>query len=156
MEQQRQRSSTTARNDAADRLAKDAASPGKTHPFRPFLRALIRDKIRAQWEREWKASTKGGHLRKIDSTLPAAYTRKLYGNLSRGRAYLLTQLRTGHNWLSTYAKTFGFRDNNHVSSLLGGSTEGERGNPDTVSRARTVKAVLDFAEASQRFQSRAP
>jgi hypothetical protein len=25
--------------------------------------------------------------------------------------YLLTQLRTGHNWLSTYAKTFGFRDN---------------------------------------------
>jgi hypothetical protein len=32
-------------------------------------------------------------------------------NLPRGRAYLLTQLRTGHNWLSTYAKTFGFRDN---------------------------------------------
>ncbi|OGE46890.1 hypothetical protein PENARI_c093G11063, partial [Penicillium arizonense] len=101
-------------NDAADRLAKDAASPGKTHPFRPLLtrkRALIRDKIRAQWEREWKASTNGGHLRKIDSTLPATYTRKLYGNLPRGRAYLLTQLRTGHNWLSTYAKTFGFRDN---------------------------------------------
>jgi hypothetical protein len=23
--------------------------------------------------------------------------------------YLLTQLRTGHNWLSTYAKRFGFR-----------------------------------------------
>ena len=36
---------------------------------------------------------------------------------------------------------------NSVSSLLGGSTEGERGNPDTVSRAKTVKAVLDFAEA---------
>ena len=182
-------------NDAADRLAKDAASPGKTHPFRPLLtrkRALIRDTIRAQWEQEWKLSTKGGHLRKIDSTLPAAYTRKLYGNLPRGRAYLLTQLRTGHNWLSTYAKTFGFRDNdqcvcgaqetvthvlvdcpnlreirrklrseagdafNSVSSLLGGSNEGERGKPDTVSRARTVKAVLDFAEASQRFQSRAP
>ncbi|OGE46524.1 hypothetical protein PENARI_c208G11671 [Penicillium arizonense] len=182
-------------NDAADRLAKDAASPGKTHPFRPLLtrkRALIRDKIRAQWEREWKASTNGGHLRKIDSTLPATYTRKLYGNLPRGRAYLLTQLRTGHNWLSTYAKTFGFRDNdqcvcgaqetvthvlvdcpnlreirrelrreagdafNDVSSLLGGSTEGRRGKPDIVSRARTVKAVLDFAEASQRFKSRAP
>ena len=182
-------------NDAADRLAKDAVSPGKTHPFRPLLtrkRALIRDTIRAQWEREWKTSTKGGHLRKIDSTLPAPYTRKLYGNLPRGRAYLLTQLRTSHNWLSTYAKTFGFRDNdqcvcgaqetvthvlvdcpnlreirrklrievgdafNSVSSLLGGSTKGERGKPDTVSRARTVKAVLDFAEASQRFKSRAP
>lgn len=34
-----------------------------------------------------------------------------------------------------------------VSSLLGGSIEGRRGKPDTVSRARTVKAVLDFAEA---------
>ncbi|KAJ9484061.1 hypothetical protein VN97_g9328 [Penicillium thymicola] len=182
-------------NDTTDRLAKEAASPGKTHPFRPLLtrkRALIRDKTHAQWEREWKASTKGGHLRKIDNTLPATYTRKLYGNLPRGRAYLLTQLRTAHNWLSTYAKTFGFRYNdqcvcgaqetvthvlvdypnlreirrdlrpeagdafNDVSSLLGGSTEGKRGKPDIVSRARTVKAVLDFAEVSQRFKSRAP
>ncbi|KAI3096011.1 hypothetical protein CBS147333_9647 [Penicillium roqueforti] len=42
-------------NDAADRLAKDAASPGKTYPFRPLLtrkKAIIRDNIRAQWERE--------------------------------------------------------------------------------------------------------
>ncbi|KAJ5876201.1 uncharacterized protein N7529_001785 [Penicillium soppii] len=45
---------------------------------------------------------------------------------------------------------------NSVSSLPGGLTEGERGNPDTVSRVRTVQAVLDFAEASQRFRSRAP
>ena len=115
-----------------------------------------------------------------------------YVSWPRNRAYLLTQLRTGHNWLSTYAKKFGFRDDdrcecgaqetvshvllecpklralrmilrsrvgdalNSVSSLLGGSTEGERGNPDTVSRAKTVEAVLDFAEASQRFRSRAP
>ncbi|KAG2000897.1 hypothetical protein GB937_010720 [Aspergillus fischeri] len=43
-----------------------------------------------------------------------------------------------------------------VSSLLGGSTEGKKGKPDTVSRAKTVKAVLDFAEASQRFWSRTP
>lgn len=35
-----------------------------------------------------------------------------------------------------------------VSSLLGGSTEGKKGKPDIVSRARTVKAVLDFAEVS--------
>lgn len=45
---------------------------------------------------------------------------------------------------------------NSVSCLLGGSTEGKRGNPDTVLRAKTVEAVLDFAEASQRFCSRAP
>jgi hypothetical protein len=45
---------------------------------------------------------------------------------------------------------------NNVSSLLGGSKQGEKGKPDTVSRAKTVQAVLDFAEASQRFRSRAP
>jgi ribonuclease HI len=182
-------------NDAADRLAKEAAQPGKTHPFRPLLsreNAFVRRKIYTQWGQEWKTSTKGAHLRKIDSGLPARYTRKLYGNLPRNRAYLLTQLRTGHNWLSIYAKKFGFRDDDlcecgaqetvahvlmecprlrelrvelrrkvgdalsSVSSLLGGSNEGEQGKPDIVSRAKTVQAVLDFAEASQRFRSRAP
>jgi hypothetical protein len=44
---------------------------------------------------------------------------------------------------------------NSVSSLLGGSNEGDKGKPDTVSSAKTVQAVLDFAEASQRFRSRA-
>ncbi|KAJ6016452.1 reverse transcriptase [Penicillium herquei] len=182
-------------NDTADRLAKEAARPGKTHHFRPLLsreNAFVRSKIQDQWSQEWKESTKGAHLRKIDDSLPARYTRKLYGNLPRNRAYLLTQLRTGHNWLSTYAKKFGFRNDDlcecgaqetvshvlmdcrnlqdlrlelrrktgdalhSVSSLLGGSNEGEKGEPDTVSRAKTVQAVLDFAEASQRFHSRAP
>jgi ribonuclease HI len=182
-------------NEAADRLAKEAASPGKSHSFRPLLtreKASIRSNIIAQWEHEWRSTNKGGHLRKIDNTLPSAYTRKLYGNLARGQAYLLTQLRTGHNWLSTYAKLFRFREDdqcvcgaqetvthvlvdcpilkdlrremrqkvgdafNSVSSLLGGSKQGEQGKPDTVSRAKTVQAVLDFAEASQRFRSRAP
>ncbi|KAJ5402736.1 uncharacterized protein N7487_008632 [Penicillium crustosum] len=182
-------------NDAADRMAKHAASPGKSHPFRLLLtreRAFIRRNIAAQWEQEWRTSSKGGHLRKIDDALPATHTRKLYGSLPRGRAYLLTQLRTSHNWLSTYRKKIGYGDDdrcdcgaqetvihvlvdcpmlvelrrklrrevgdafNSVSSLLGGSKQGEKGKPDTVSRAKTVQAVLDFAEASQRFRSRAP
>lgn len=182
-------------NDVADRLAKNAASPGKTHPFRPLLtreRTLIRRNIYAQSEQEWKSSTKGGPLRKVDNALPASYTRRLYGNLPRNRAYLLTQLRTGHNWLSSYRKKVGYSDNdqcacgaqetvthvlvdcprlrelrrklrrevgdafNTVPSLLGGSKQGERGKPDTVSRATTVNVVLVFAEASQRFCGRAP
>ena len=99
-------------NETADRLAKEAAIPGQTHPFSPLLsreRAHIRKGIYAQWEREWKESRNGNHLRKIDNTLPAKYTRRLYGNLPRNRAYLMTQLRTGHCWLSTYAKMFRFR-----------------------------------------------
>lgn len=182
-------------NEAADRLAREAAIPGKTHPFSPLIsreKAFIRKTVHAQWEKEWKETTKGGHLRKIDKTLPAKYTRRLYGPLPRNWAYLLTQMRTGHCWLSTYAKAFRFQDNDRcvcsdretlthvlwdcpnlrdlrrelrgrvgdafgsVSCLLGGSPEGGRGKPDNASRAKTVEAVLDFAEASQRFRSRVP
>lgn len=182
-------------NDHADQLAKDAAIPGKTHPFSPLLsreKSFIRGQISTQWKREWNNSKNGNHLRVADSTLPAKYTRKLYGSLSRNRAYLLTQLRTGHCWLATYAKTFGFRDDNlcacgdresvthvlldcpklrvlrrelrgkvgeafgSVAVMLGGCKTGERGNTTNVSRSKTVEAVLDFAEASQRFRSRVP
>jgi ribonuclease HI len=182
-------------NEIADQLAKEAAIPSKTHPFSPLIsreRAHIRQVIQDQWAEEWKGSKTGSHLRRIDNTLPAKYTRGLYGSLPRNRAYLLTQLRTGHCWLSTYAKTFRFRDNdlcicgeresvshvlldcpelralrrelrekvgeafNSISTLLGGSGGEERGKVSHASRAKTVEAVLDFAEASQRFQSRVP
>ncbi|KAJ5222194.1 reverse transcriptase [Penicillium citrinum] len=184
-----------AGNDTADRLAKNTAQPDKSHTFRLLLtreNIFIRDRIYAQWRQEWKSSIKDLHLQRIDDTLPARYTRKLYGNLPRNRAYLLTQLHTGHNWLSIYAKKFGFRDDdlceygahetvshillvcpklrglrmklrsklervlNSIPSLLRGSTEDEKGNPDIVSRSKAVQAVLDFAETSQRFRSHAP
>lgn len=96
-----------------DRLAKDAAIPGKTHPFSPLFsreKAFIRDNIHTQWEQEWKSSGTGAYLRGIDATLPSKYTRRLYGTLPRNRSYLLTQLRTGHSWLSTYAKRFRFQE----------------------------------------------
>jgi hypothetical protein len=43
-----------------------------------------------------------------------------------------------------------------VSSLLGGSRKREKGKLDSVSRARTIEAVVEFAEASKRFRSRTP
>ena len=87
-------------NDSADLLAKEAARPGETHPFQPRLmreNAFLRGKIHAQWGQEWKTSTTGAHLRKMDGGLPARYTRKLYGKLPRNLTYLLTQLRTRRN-----------------------------------------------------------
>jgi ribonuclease HI len=182
-------------NDIADLLAKNAAVPGKAHPLCFLLsreRAHIRQEINAQWKKEWNESRTGAHLRQIDHTLPAKHTRRLYGSLPRNRAYLLTQLRTGHSWLSTYAKAFRFRDDdlcvcgeresvhhvlfdcprlgvfrgklrrklgdafNSMSTLLGGPGEEGRGKIVSASRSKTVEAALDFAEASQRFQSRAP
>ncbi|KAF7183713.1 hypothetical protein CNMCM7691_004063 [Aspergillus felis] len=55
-------------NDTAGRLAKEAVGPDKMHPFQHLLsreKGFIRRKIREEWEQEWKASKKAGHLHQI-------------------------------------------------------------------------------------------
>jgi ribonuclease HI len=183
-------------NDEADRLAREAVGPRKMHPFQHLLsreKGFIRKKILNEWKEEWTKSTKGGHLRQIDKNLPSIRTRRLYGSLPRNRAYLLTQLRTGHSWLATYGKLHRFRDDDrcicgaqetvvhvlvdcpklrdlrrelrrkiggafsNISNMLGGGQQGKEGNvQDAEQDSSTLEAVLDFAEASQRFRSRAP
>lgn len=82
-------------NDSADRLAKEAAIPGKTHIFCSFPCSHGRKLSSVRIIHLGKESREGGHLRTIYNTLPAKYTRQLYGPLPN-RAYLLAQLRTGH------------------------------------------------------------
>jgi hypothetical protein len=147
---------------------------------------------RAQYVVVRKSSEKGGYLRRIDAMLPSIRARRLYDSLPRNRAYLLTQLRTGHSWLASHAKLHRFREDDkcecgaketvvHVRvdcSRLGNLRQklrrqvgdafnntslmlGERGQPGQEDRMNssaqhsTLNAVLDFAEASQRFRSRA-
>jgi hypothetical protein len=182
-------------NEAADRLAKEAVGPDKKHPFRHLLsreKGYIRKRIQKEWEQEWKSSKKGGHLRRVDTNLPSIRTRRMYGSLPRNRAYLLTQLRTGHSWLATHGKLHRFREDdkcecgasetvvhvlidcpkltalrrklrrqigtafNDISGMLGGGSQGKEGKKDDMQDSSILGAVLDFAEASQRFQSRAP
>ncbi|KAF4191613.1 hypothetical protein CNMCM8694_001642 [Aspergillus lentulus] len=110
-------------NDTADRLAKEAVGPDKLHPFQHLLsreKGYIRRKIREEWGQEWKVSKKGGHLRQIDATLPSIRTRWMYGLLPRSRAYLLTQLRTGHLWLAAYGKRHGLQENDKYRDSLSG------------------------------------
>jgi ribonuclease HI len=179
-------------NDAADRLAKAAVGPTKTHPFcRPVSRekAAIRRQILKEWEDEWKTSNKGTHLRRIDTKLPAIRSRRLYQSLPRNRAYLLTQLRTGHSWLATHGKALRHREDDkcecgaketvvhilidcprltterqrlrkeagdafgNVSLMLGAKGQGIT---SSSAQGGILDAVLDFAEASQRFCSRGP
>src|SRR6185437_7108140 len=100
-------------NDAADRMAKAAVGSDESHQFLHLASRQKRsneEKIVTEWENAWKSSEKGGHLRLIDTMLPSVHTRSLYDSLPRNRAYLLTQLRTGHSWLATHAKRHGFRD----------------------------------------------
>jgi hypothetical protein len=100
-------------NEAADRLAKEAVGPDKEHPFQHLLsgeKGFIRNRIQNEWEQGWRTSRKGGHLRQIDQNLPSIHTRRLYGSLPRNRAYLLTQLRTGHSWLAIQGKMHKLRE----------------------------------------------
>ena len=183
-------------NDTADQLAKETIGPNGAHPFhRPLSRGkrMIQDQIRKQWEQEWKSSKKGGHLRQIDTALPSVHTRWMYGSLPWNRAYLLTQLRTGHSWLAAHGKLHQFREDeeckcgaketvvhvlvdcprlkelrqelrkkvgdafNNISCMLGGrGQEVKEGRLGSSAQESTIGAVLDFAEASQRFHSRAP
>jgi hypothetical protein len=45
---------------------------------------------------------------------------------------------------------------NDISNMLGGRFQGKKGKEDDMQGGSIIGAVLDFAEASQRFQSRAP
>jgi hypothetical protein len=45
---------------------------------------------------------------------------------------------------------------NDISGMLGGGSQGKEGKKNDMQDSSILGAVLDFAEASQRFQSRAP
>jgi hypothetical protein len=45
---------------------------------------------------------------------------------------------------------------NNISDMLSGGSESKKGKEDNMQGGSILGAVLDFAEASQRFQSRAP
>lgn len=132
----------------------------------------------------------GKYLRGIDNGLPSKHTQKLYGSRQRNRAYLLTQLRTGHSWLAAHARIFRFSEEdkcecgaretvvhvlvdcpklkeirqqlrskigeafNSTAEMLGGKPQGRV--KGWTSKNSVLDAVLDFAEASRRFTSRAP
>jgi ribonuclease HI len=188
--------SSTPGNEAAYKLAKNAAGPSQDHEFGrplPYQKVEFRRQMLKEWQQEWQTSDKGKHLRKLDDGLPAKRTQRLYGPLQRHQTYLLTQLRTGHAWLATYAKLHRFSDEdkcecgaretvvhilvdcpklcdvrqqlrekigdafNNIADMLGGKSENMQGKATKWSFDRSVlNAVIDFANASKRFQSRSP
>ena len=97
-------------NERADGAAKAAAS-GQTSDVKdlpPFLRGkplpvsvsatrqLLKKRIKAQWQTEWKASKRYAGSNESDASLPSDNFLHIIGQLRRNQASLLTQLRTGH------------------------------------------------------------
>ena len=81
-------------NEAADRLAKEATNPLTGHTFQKLVSL---QRAYNQWKTEWESSSKGEHLRRIDSALPAKHVWNLYASTPRERAKIFAQLRTGHS-----------------------------------------------------------
>jgi hypothetical protein len=106
-------------NEAADKIAKETVGPDNKHPFQHLLsreKGIICITMKKEWESEWKLSKKGDHLRRIVKDIPSIHTRRMYGSLPRNRAYLLTQLRTGHSWLATHGILHKFREDDSVAT----------------------------------------
>ncbi|KAJ5157307.1 uncharacterized protein N7482_008407, partial [Penicillium canariense] len=75
-------------NDAADRLVKDTARPGKPHPFRPLLSresARLPGNMLNQWDQAWTSSNKGDHCERSAPT--SSLHRRLYVSLPRNQDY---------------------------------------------------------------------
>ena len=78
-------------NEAADLMAKHAASPCKPHLFRPLLtneRVFIQGNIVDQWEQKWRTSSNGDRLQNIDDTLPATHHHKFWDSALDAASYM--------------------------------------------------------------------
>jgi hypothetical protein len=79
------------------------------------------------------------------------------GNTKTGKMYNRNNMNANmNNALIRANKIFIYSYSWSANMNIAYRSPSERGKPDTVSRAKTVQAVPDFAKASQRFRSRAP
>ena len=97
-------------NEQADQAAKDAASgqSSEAEDLPPFLRRkslpvsisatrqLLKKKIKAQWQAEWKTSKRYAGSNEIDASIPSDNFLHIIDQLRRNQASILIQLRTGH------------------------------------------------------------
>ncbi|KAK7012564.1 ribonuclease H-like domain-containing protein [Favolaschia claudopus] len=103
-------------NELADEAAKQAAQgAGDSNPVQgcrlvwtdlpvslAAQRATATKRMAKQWETLWKQSRRAMKLASIDRSPPSRRILRLYGELTRTEASILTQLRTGHVGLNAF------------------------------------------------------
>lgn len=102
-------------NEKADGAAKEAAEGDSTPLKRRIpmlegelptstaaLKATRKKQAAAEWASSWKESPRASKLKRFDRAPPAKRVLKLYADLPRRDASLVTQLRTGHVGLNQY------------------------------------------------------
>lgn len=101
-------------NERANTLAKAAtakqvqvpAPPGSTRTAQSVVASHALNIVKRLGQEHWTrlyASAKGGkHARDLDKTLPSQHTKTLYNHLTRPKAAILAQMRTGKCRLKSY------------------------------------------------------
>ncbi|EED11752.1 hypothetical protein TSTA_109310 [Talaromyces stipitatus ATCC 10500] len=120
-------------NEAANRLAKEAVSLDKEHPFQHLLsreKGFIRNRIQEDWEQGWRTSKNGGHLRRIDRDLPAVRTRRIEDDKCECGAieivvHVLIHCPKLKSIQQELRKKIGTAFNN-ISDMLGGGSQGKQ------------------------------
>lgn len=89
-------------NTLAMRQTAQGCNPEPNGPI-PHQPVLRQGKTPAQTIRAtFQARKHGGHIKKLDRALPGPHTRKLYDNLTRAQAAVLSQMRSGYCRLNGY------------------------------------------------------
>jgi hypothetical protein len=102
-------------NEAADEVAKDAALGFPTPLFNlaevlrhripssvAGLKATAKKEERKAWARDWRKGKERRNMAKFDRKPPSNVIRRIYSNLDRSNASLVTQLRSQHIPLASY------------------------------------------------------
>lgn len=95
-------------NEPADQAAKRSTSHDKVDVHNllsePALRILVHNKILDLWNREWKESTTGGILKKIQENVTDSVWKAT--KMVRSESTILTHFRTGHSHLNEISRRF--------------------------------------------------
>lgn len=104
-------------NEAVDSGAKEAAQgdPSPLGLLPKFLRRRLptsvsalkakrKSTVQSRWKLLWRSSPRSVKLDRIDPDLPNSTTFKIFSNIPKPAAAILTQLRSGHAGLNTFLK----------------------------------------------------
>jgi hypothetical protein len=107
-------------NKVADREAKEAAKGPLSALQRPrkalsqllpksvaAIKAAVKKDSTRRWIKRWKASQRAKLASKYDNRPPDTHVLRIYKDLSRQEASILTQLRTGHIGLNAFRYRIG-------------------------------------------------
>ena len=149
------------------------------HNLKTDRKVLVKQynkRLHGEWKSVWEASRQGSHISRIvDDAPPGPAVLRLYRGLSRRQCSILSQLRSGHSGLNAFLAQiraidsplcltcatpetvshflFTCRQFTTARHAFRTAVEGPLTLRNTVGNAKSRAAVLDFVDATGRFEA---